>query len=92
MALSPLNFVWFDLILKVPLVLLVLLVWWAIRQVPEDQPPTDDGGGGLRRDRDRRHPLKPFPRPPRRGPHGAPAPPSPPRIRVVRARARTYGH
>jgi hypothetical protein len=77
--------------LKIPLVALGLVVWWVIRQEPED-PPAQDDDGGQRRPKDRHPPLHPTPRHPRRGPHGDPAPPSPARIRTVRARARTLGH
>jgi hypothetical protein len=77
--------------LKIPLAALIFLVWWAIRQEPEDSSPSDDDGG-VRRPIDRLHPHKPFPRHPRRGPHGDPAPPSPARVRTVKARARTLGH
>jgi hypothetical protein len=70
--------------LKVPLIALALLVWWAIRQV--DDPAQDTGGdGGARR---RPHPLGPLPPLPRRGPHGDPAPLPPPRVRTTAARAR----
>jgi hypothetical protein len=85
-----LHAIWTALIMKLPLILLVLAVWWAIHEEPEE-PGTKDDDGGIRRPGQRSHPLKPFPRPPRRGPHGAPSPPSPPRIRTVHARARTYG-
>jgi hypothetical protein len=73
--------------LKVPLLALCWIVWWAIHAVPEeDELPGGDGGG---RPRPRRpHPLRPLPRTPRRGPHGEAAPPSPPRVRPVYARAR----
>ena len=58
--------------LKVPLLALCWLVWWAIRQTPdEDEQP---GGGGTKR---RPHPARPLPRTPRRGPHGEPAPARP---------------
>ncbi len=71
--------------LKVPLIALCLLVWWAIRQV-DDPAQGDDGGGNMRR----RHPLGPLPRNPRRGPHGDPAPLPPARVRGAPvARART---
>jgi hypothetical protein len=69
--------------LKVPLLTLCWLVWWAIRQVPEDEEQPGDGGS-----KRRPHPLRPLPRLPRRGPHGDAAPPSPPRVRRVTARAR----
>jgi hypothetical protein len=82
---------WLDVILKAPLILVILAVWWAFRHQPED-PSAPEDDGGIRRSGDRPHPLRPFPRPPRRGPHGDPPIPSPPRVRSVRARARTYGH
>jgi len=70
--------------LKVPLLALCWLVWWAIHQV--DDPTQDqDGGGGAKH---RRHPRGPLPRTPRRGPHGDPAPLAPPRVRSVTVRAR----
>jgi hypothetical protein len=80
------------LALKIPLIGLICIVWWAIKQEPEEQTPSParDDDGGIRRHR--QHPHKPFPRRPRRGPHGDPAPLPPPRVRTVRARARTFGH
>jgi len=69
--------------LKVPLLALCWLVWWAIRQT--DEPSQDHGDGGAKR---RVHPLGPLPRRPRRGPHGDPVPLPPPRVRIVTARAR----
>ena len=77
------------LALKIPLIGLLFIVWWAIKQKPEDPAPRDDDGGIKRH---RRHPRKPLPRHPRRGPHGDPAPLPPARIRSVRARARTIGN
>jgi hypothetical protein len=72
--------------LKVPLLALCYLVWWAIKQVPdEDEQPGGDGGT---KPRPRPHAPRPLPQAPRRGPHGEPAPPSPPRVRPVTARAR----
>ena len=70
--------------LKLPLLALCWLVWWAIHQV--DDPAQDSGGDGGARHRP--HPLGPLPRLPRRGPHGDPEPPSPPRIRPAAVRAR----
>jgi hypothetical protein len=70
--------------LKVPLLALCWLVWWAIRQVPEDDEQPGGNGGGRRRP----HPRGPLPHTPRRGPHGDPAPSSPPRVRPAAARAR----
>jgi hypothetical protein len=62
------EFVFMMLVLKIPVIYVCWLVWWAVRQVPE--PPRDvvsvrveaggpDGSG-------------PSPRPTRRGPHGRP--------------------
>jgi hypothetical protein len=83
------GFVWLMLALKIPLIGLLWIVWWAIKQKPEDSPSRDDDGGIKRR---RLHPRKPLPRHPRRGPHGDPAPLPPARVRTVRARARTLGN
>jgi len=70
--------------LKVPLIALALLVWWAIRQVDDPAQDTGDDGGARRRP----HRLGPLPRTPRRGPHGDPAPLPPPRVRITTVRAR----
>jgi hypothetical protein len=70
-------------------VALIWLVWCAVKAEPEEAPARDDDGGIRRHPA---HPRKPFPRPPRRGPHGDPAPLPPPRVRTVQARARSYGH
>jgi hypothetical protein len=80
------TFVYLMLILKIPIVALLGIVWWAIRSAPEPEPENaDDGGGSKTR---RRHPRKPLPRHPRRGPHGEPLPLPPPRVRTVVARSR----
>jgi hypothetical protein len=78
------------LALKIPLIGLICIVWWAIKQEPDESPSSTDDDGGVKRQRP--HPPKPFPRRPRRGPHGDPAPLPPARVRTVRARARTVGH
>jgi hypothetical protein len=70
--------------LKVPLIALCWLVYWAIKQVPEDDEQPGGNGGAKRRP----HPRRPLPHTPRRGPHGDPAPASPPRVRTVTVRAR----
>jgi hypothetical protein len=85
------GFIWLMLALKIPLIGLICIVWWAIKQEPDEGASTQgDDGGGVKR----RHPHQrgPFPRQPRRGPHGEPAPPPPPRVRTVRARARSLEH
>ncbi len=84
------GFLWLMLALKIPLAALIYLVWWAIKQTPEQPESSDDGRGGVKRPRT--HPRRPLPRNPRRGPHGDPPPPSPARMRTVRARARKIGH
>ena len=76
---------WLFFALKIPLLALCWLVWWAIRQEPE--PDEEGSEGGQRR---RPHPPPRLPHAPRRGPHGDEALPSPPRVRrPVSARART---
>ncbi|MGO9905288.1 MAG: hypothetical protein ACLP4R_27580 [Solirubrobacteraceae bacterium] len=80
------GLIWLMLALKIPLAGLIYIVWWAIHQEPDEASSQDDDGG-IRRNP--RHPRKPFPRHPRRGPHGDPAPLAPPRVRVTRARIRT---
>ncbi|MGI8715750.1 MAG: hypothetical protein ACR2NR_21725 [Solirubrobacteraceae bacterium] len=84
------GFLWLMLALKLPLAALIYLVWWAIKQEPDESSPSDDDGGVKRHSRP--HPRQPFPKRPRRGPHGDPAPAPPARVRTTRARARTLGH
>jgi hypothetical protein len=72
--------VWMMLALKIPLVALLYIVWWSVRQTPE--PAQGDSGGGS--DRELHRPSRrPKPRPPRRGPHADPPPPPPSRVRVM---------
>jgi hypothetical protein len=86
------TFVYMMFFLKLPIVALLWIVWWAIRATPDPAEQTGDDGGL----KDRRGP--PHPRtPPRRGPrrrdpHGAPLPPSPPRVRTTTVRARLLEH
>ncbi len=85
------GFLWLMLALKIPLIGLIYIVWWAVKQGPEQTPvPASDDDGGIKRGCPRSR--KPFPRRPRRGPHGDPPPLPPARVRTVRARARTLGH
>ena len=85
------TFVYMMFFLKLPIVALLWIVWWAIRATPDPAETGEDGGL-----KDRQGP--PHPRtPPRRGPrrrdpHGAPLPPSPPRVRTATARARLPEH
>ena len=75
------GFIWIMLILKIPVVALLWIVWWAVHAEPEPggQENGGDGGPGTERPHVPR-PMPPAPR--RRGDHGAPVPPSPARTRV----------
>ncbi len=53
-------------VLKVPVLAMIYLVWWASQPVPEVEAGDDDGGERARR----RGPRPRLPRGPRRGPHG----------------------
>jgi hypothetical protein len=81
------TFVYLMLGLKIPIIGLLWIVWWAIKSAPEPVEPRDDGGAKVHPHRD---PRRPRPRcgGPRRDPHGARNPLPPPRIRTVQARAR----
>ena len=78
--------------LKLPIIALLGIVWWAIRATPD--PAEQTGGDGGIKDRPRPpHPRRPPRRGPRRrDPHGAPLPASPPRVRTTTARARLLEH
>jgi hypothetical protein len=77
------------LILKIPMAGLAWLVWWAIHQTDEEPATSEDDGGSKPR---RVHPRRPLPRSPRRGPHGAPPPRPPARVRTVLAQGRRIEH
>jgi hypothetical protein len=79
------TFVYLMVFLKLPILALLYLVWWAIHQGPEQESGEDGGDdGGSRIPRHPRPPLRPLPR---RGPHrGSPAPASPARVRAVSRR------
>jgi hypothetical protein len=77
------TFIFMMLALKIPIVALLLLVWWAVKQ--DTEPVETTGGDGGTKVR---HPRRPLPRPPRRGPHADGIPPAPPRVRSVVAKAR----
>ena len=67
-------------VLKIPVVMLLWICWWAIRQTDMEMELPPDGGGS---DRDPHHGPRPHrPRPPRRGPHAEPPPRSPSRVRA----------
>ena len=77
------------LVLKIPIALMLYIVWWAVHQVPDDETVEQHGDGGARRVQ---HPRGPLPRNPRRGPHGGSAPAPPARTRSVVASARHHSH
>jgi hypothetical protein len=74
------TFFYMFVILKIPVVFALWLVWWAVQEPPVPETDRTDGDGGSRR---HRHPRGRPPRPPRRGPHAAPPPASPSRVRAV---------
>ena len=82
------TFLYLMVFLKLPILALLGIVWWAVRQQPDPHEQPTGGDGGIKHPP---HPRQPFPRrpAPRRGPHGAPAPASPPRVRSGVARSRT---
>ena len=72
-------------VLKIPIIGLLWIVYWAIKSV--DEPVADEGDGGSKKPSE--PPAEPPRRPRRRGPHGDPALPPPPRTRKpVTARGR----
>jgi hypothetical protein len=72
------TFIWMFVVLKIPIVALLALVWWAIKE-PEPVGADEDDGGSRRPDPHRGPSL---PRPPRRGPHAGQPLPAPPRVRT----------
>lgn len=78
------TFFFLMVVLKLPIIALLWIVWWAIHDTPEaDRGGDEDGGSGRPsspRPRPRTGPTRP------RGPHGEPSPPSPLRSRPVRPR------
>jgi hypothetical protein len=73
-------FIWIMVILKIPLFMLLYLVYWAVKSSGNEAPePVRDPRVGHRPDR----PPPRRPRPPRRGgPHAAPRPSAPGRVRA----------
>jgi hypothetical protein len=82
------TFVWLMFALKIPIVALLLLVRWAIRQTPDESTGGDGGIGPTRSPLHPHHPRSRLPRLPRRGPHGDPPLIPPARVRTAVARAR----
>jgi hypothetical protein len=71
---------WLAVILKIPIVALLALVWWAVRNPPVPEADRQDGEGGSRHGP--HHPRTTPPNVPRRGPHADPSPAAPDRVRV----------
>lgn len=85
------TFIFMMFALKIPIIALLTIVWWAIKQQPEDAPAGSDDGGI--KHHPHRRPRRRPPRGPRRGgPHGLPLPSSPPRVRTVTARRLVREH
>lgn len=84
------TFIFLVLILKIPIVLLLGIVWWAVHATP-DTATGESGDGGSKRPLSP-HPRGPLPRRARRGPHGDEPSQAPPRNRSVVARARDNHH
>jgi hypothetical protein len=75
-------FVYMFVILKIPVIAALWLIWWAVKEEPAPEEARDERGGGG----GSHHPRLRPPRGPRRGPHAEPRPPSPTRVRKLRAR------
>jgi hypothetical protein len=77
------GFIWMAVVLKIPIVALLWICWWAIRAEPEpaaDESAGGDGGSG--------HSPRPRkPRPPRRGDHAQAHPQPPSRVRLLAQRS-----
>jgi hypothetical protein len=78
-GMEALTIIWMAVILKIPIVALLWLVWWAAKE-PEPAGAEDGGEGGSKRPA-RPHGPRPS-RPPRRGPHSGAPLPSPARVRT----------
>jgi hypothetical protein len=77
------SFIWLMFVMKLPIVALFVLVWWACRSPDVDEEDAGEGGSGVRP----HPPRRPRRRRPR-GPHGEPLPyDAPPRTRRARDRA-----
>ncbi len=75
-------FLWMMIALKIPIAMLLWLVWYAAR-APEPDGADEDRGGG----NDRQDPRDPrWPKPRGRGPHSDPRPPAPQRTRIARGK------
>ena len=74
-------FIFLMVVLKIPILGLFGIIWWAIKQTPEEAEDASGSGGSLKPRSP--HPRSPLPRAARRGPHGDPAVSAPDRMRVT---------
>lgn len=84
-ALVDWTFIYLMFVLKIPIIGLLWIVWWAIHQT-EDEEQAEGGDGGTPRPEGPRRPSPPVPR---RAAHREPAPPPPARTRSGGTRDRT---
>ena len=77
--------IWMFVVLKIPILVALWLIWYAVQEPEPAADESDEPGGGSDREGGAR-PRKP--RPPRRGPHGAPSSAPPSRVRTDAGRRR----
>ncbi|HLL86304.1 MAG TPA: hypothetical protein VK387_03215 [Thermoleophilaceae bacterium] len=73
------TFFFMMVVLKIPILALAWIVWWACRPEARPEGDTSDGGGGT-------GPRHPRPRPSRRGPHAGARHEAPRRVRAPAGR------
>ena len=79
------TFFYLMVVLKIPIVAMLGIVWWAIRKEPAAEGGGNSGGSPVG---PTLPPAPPRPRPARRGPHAGPQPAPPARVRTPRPRER----
>jgi hypothetical protein len=82
------TFIYMMFVLKIPIVALLWIVWWAIHQTAEPEVGDPDDGGTKHSPQ----PRRPRPHSPRRGPHGDGPPAAPARVRAGHSRDRVAPH
>ncbi len=81
-------FFYLMVVLKLPIVALFAIIWWAVREPPQPAEAAD-GNGDSAKPRFP-HPRGPLPRLPRRGPHQQEPIPAPARTRSATAPQRDH--
>ncbi len=76
--------------LKLPTSAMVYIGWRFSKDGDAAVPHEHDGGARI--SPAEIHPRRPFPTGSRRGPHGDPPPPAPPRVRTAGSRSSVLGH